>query len=274
MAPLTISSSMKLSTGQEMPFLGLGVYRSDDTYTACEAALKYGYRAIDTAQIYGNEKQVGDAVKASGIPRENIFVTSKVWYGAEKTTNSVQQSLKNLDLGYIDLYIIHSGSWGKDVRLKTWKALTEFAGPDKALRAIGVSNFGVKHLEELREAGLPTPTVNQIELHPFDQQKPIVDYCKQHGIAIQAFCPLVRGAFDDPTLQEVSKEYNKTPAQILVRWSIQRGFAPLPKSSHPDRIKSNADIYNFELSDSTMAKLDALDRGDAGAIDWNPIYAE
>ncbi|THU97113.1 Aldo/keto reductase [Dendrothele bispora CBS 962.96] len=271
MAPLTISSTLKLPTGQEMPLLGLGVYKNDDPYPACEAALKCGYKHIDTAEMYGNEKTVGDAVKASGIPRESLFITSKVWSGGDKTANTVQQSLKNLDLGYINLYLIHAGHGGKEHRLKTWKTLTEFAGPDKPLRAIGVSNYSPRHLEEIREAGLPMPAVNQIELHPFDQQKPIVDYCKKHNIVVSAYCPLVRGAFDNSVLQELSKEYNKTPAQVLVRWSLQRGFIPLPKSSNPERVRSNADIYDFELSDAAMAKLDALDKGDAGAISWNPI---
>ncbi|GLB45288.1 putative aldo keto reductase [Lyophyllum shimeji] len=271
---LTISSTRKLSSGQDIPRLGLGVYQNDDCLPACEAALEYGYRHIDTAQMYRNEEQVGAAVKGSGIPRESIFITSKVMEGGNKTRDSVQQSLKKLDLGYIDLYLIHSAHGGKDHRLQTYKTLLEFSGPGKPLRSIGVSNYSVKHLEEILEAGLPAPTVNQIELHPFCQQKPIVDYCKANGIAIQAYCPLVRGKFDNPVIQEISKEVNKTPAQVLIRWSIQRGFIPLPKSSDPARVKSNADIYDFELSDAAMAKLDALDRGSSGAVSWNPVNVE
>ncbi|KAG6916335.1 hypothetical protein DXG01_007318 [Tephrocybe rancida] len=232
------------------------------------------HRQIDTAQIYRNEAQVGAAVKASA---------SKVAEVGDKTTASVQSSLKKLDLGYIDLYLIHSGHGGKAVRLQTYRTLLEFAGPAKPLRSIGVSNYGVKHLEEIREAGLPTPTVNQIQvlihsasnrtalivapfkLHPFCQQKPIVEYCRAHGIAIQAYCPLLRGDFSNPVIQEVAKEVNKTPAQVLSRWSIQKGFVPLPKSSDPARVISNADIYDFELSDAAIAKLDALDRGSRGS---------
>ncbi|KAK7462457.1 hypothetical protein VKT23_008056 [Stygiomarasmius scandens] len=177
--------------------------------------------------------------------------------------------------GYIDLYLIHAGHGGKEHRLKTWKTLIEFSGPDKPLRSIGVSNYSPRHLEEIREAGLPMPVVNQIELHPFDQQKPIVEYCRKHNIAVSAYCPLVRtNGFDNPVLQEVCKEYNKSPPQVLVRWSLQKGFIPLPKSSNPERVRANADIYDFELSDAAMAKLDALDRGDEGAVSWNPINVD
>jgi len=270
----TISSTIKLPSGYELPRLGLGVYKNDDCIPAVEAALKCGYRHIDTAQMYRNEIQVGAAVKASGIPREQIFITSKVVEGGDKTADSVRASLKKLDLGYIDLYLIHSGHGGKGARVQTYMTLTEFTGNGKPLRSIGVSNFSVKHLEELREAGLPTPAVNQIELHPFDQQKPIVEYCQAHGIIIQAYCPIIRGDFSNPVLQQVAKEHKKTPAQILIRWSIQRGFVPLPKSSDPVRVKSNADIYDFELSDTAMGKLNGLDCGTSGAVSWNPVDVE
>ncbi|KAG5643620.1 hypothetical protein DXG03_000587 [Asterophora parasitica] len=268
---LTFSSTVKLSSGHELPVLGLGVYRNDDCAPACEAALKAGYRHIDTAQMYENEELVGAAVKASGIPRESVFITSKVVDVGSKTARSIQESLKKLDLGYIDLYLIHSAHGGKDVRLQTYKTLLEHAGPNKPLRSVGVSNYSVKHLEEIREAGLPAPAVNQIELHPFCQQLPIVEYCQRHGIVIEAYCPLVRGEFSNPTLQGLSQEYNKDVAQILIRWSMQRGFVPLPKSSNPARVKSNAHVFDFELSDAAVAKINALDRGNGGAISWNPV---
>ncbi|KAG6828227.1 hypothetical protein H0H87_002673 [Tephrocybe sp. NHM501043] len=143
-----------------------------------------------------------------------------------------------------------------------------------AVKASGVPRDGIKHLEEIREAGLPPPTVNQIEIHPLCQQNPIVDYCNQHGIVVEAYCPLIRGDFSNPVLQEVSKETNKTPAQVLSRWSLQRGFVPLPKSSNPSRVASNADIYDFALDEAQMAKLNALNRGSAGAVSWNPINVE
>lgn len=270
----TISSTIKLPSGRRMPILGLGVYQNSDCFVACKAALEYGYRHIDTAQAYRNEDQVGAAVKASGVPRDSVFITSKVRDGGDKTADSVQQSLKKLDLDYINLYLIHSGHGGKAVRLRTYQTLLELSGPGKALRDVGVSNFGVKHLEELREAGLPTPPVNQIEIHPFCQQKSIVDYCRANGIIIQAYSPLVRGNFGHPVIQEVCKEHNKSPPQVLVRWSIQRGFVPLAKSSDPDRVKSNADCFDFELSESAMAKLNSLDRGSGGAVGWNPVNVD
>jgi len=273
MAALTITSAVKLASGHRMPVLGLGVYQNYDCEAACLAALKHGYRHIDTAQVYRNEEQVGSAMQKSGVPRDTIFITSKVIEGGAKTKASVEQSIKKLNLDYIDLYIIHSAHGGKQHRLETWKTLIDFKAQGK-LRDIGVSNYSVVHLEEIREAGLELPAVNQVELHPFCQQKPIVEYCDKHNILIQAYCPLVRGKFDDPVLQEVCKTYKKEPAQVLVRWSLQRGFTPLPKSEQPERIKSNADVYDFEISKDNMAKLDALDKGSKGAISWNPINVE
>ncbi|KAG6864775.1 hypothetical protein C0991_007189 [Blastosporella zonata] len=250
-----------MPVGQDIPLLGLGVYQNDDCAPAVEAALKAGYIHIDTAQIYQNEDQVGAAVKASGVPRESIFITSKVADGGDKTTASVQSSLKKLDLSLN--YHPPSGSQANFIVKVT--SICTSSTVDTEERP------GVKHLEEIREAGLPTPAVNQIELHPFCQQKPIVEYCRAHGILVQAYCPLIRGDFSNPVIQEVAQETKKTPAQVLSRWSIQRGFLPLPKSSDPARVFSNADIYDFELSDAALTKLDALDRGDKGSISWNPV---
>ncbi|GLB45289.1 putative aldo keto reductase [Lyophyllum shimeji] len=274
MPPTSVSSTIKLPSGHLMPILGLGTYQNSDTFQACEAALVQGYRHIDTAQAYRNEDVVGAAVKASGVPRDSVFISeaaaSKLSDG-EKTVDCVQQSLTKLDLGYIDLYLIHSPHGGKAVRVRTYETLLELCGPDKVLRDVGVSNFGVEHLEDLREAGLPTPTVNQIELHPFCQQKDIVDYCRKHGIIIQAYSPLARGRFTHPLVQEVCKAHKKSPAQVFVRWSIERGFVPLPKSAKPERIKENADVFDFELSQDDLDKLNSLDRGIRGAVSWNPV---
>jgi len=190
--------------------------------------------------------------------------------GSADVTTTVEQSRSKLGFDYIDLYLIHSPHGGKNNRLKAWKALLAAKAEGK-LRDVGVSNYNVKHLEEIREAGLEIPSVNQVELHPFCQQKPIVDYCNAHGIVVEAYCPLVRGAFDNPVLQSVSKKIGKSPAQVLVRWSLQKGFVPLPKSSQPARIANNAEVYDFELSAQDMEALDGLDRGKAGAISWNPI---
>jgi len=218
------------------------------------------------------KKSVGQAVRDCELEREEIFISSKVLSGSQDPAASIRQSLKELDTEYIDLYFIHSPHGGKDTRMKIYKAMVD-AKREGKIRDIGVSNFNVKHLEELREAGFEVPAVNQIELHPFFQQKPIVDYCKKHGILVSAYCPLVRAAFDNPVLQEVSKKNNKNPPQVLVRWSLQRGFIPLPKSSKPERVVSNADVYDFELSAEDMAKLDALD-SPSGSISWNPTDVE
>jgi len=276
MATLSLKSTVKLLSGFEMPLVGLGVYQNADCYPACVAALKHGYRHIDTAQMYRNEAEVGRAVKDSGIPREELFITTKVIqnsHGYDSTLKVVDESLSKLGLSYIDLYLIHSPLSGKERRLETYRAL--LAKRDAgAIRSVGVSNYGVHHLEEIHEAGLETPAVNQIELHPLCQQKDIVAYCREREIVVQAYCPLIRGNFSAPALQEVSSRVGKDPAQVLVRWSLQRGFVPLPKSSNPQRVQSNADVFDFALSDEDLAKLDALDKGADGAISWNPVNAK
>ncbi|EJD07799.1 Aldo/keto reductase [Fomitiporia mediterranea MF3/22] len=272
---LTLQSTVKLSSGYDMPVLGLGVYQNYACIPACEAALRHGYRLIDTAQMYRNEADVGRAVKDSGIPREEIYITTKISqksHGYDSTLSVVEESLSKLGVSYIDLYLIHSPLSGRENRLATYRALLERRDAGK-IRSVGVSNYGVRHLEELHEAGLETPSVNQIELHPFCQQKDIVEYCTQRGIVVQAYCPLIRADFSSPILQRVAKNVNKDPAQVLVRWSLQRGFVPLPKSSVPERVVSNANVFDLTLSDSDMAMLDALDKGSAGAVSWNPVNA-
>ncbi|KAF8513844.1 NADP-dependent oxidoreductase domain-containing protein [Hysterangium stoloniferum] len=258
-----------------MPKLGLGVYRNDDCKPACLAALKDGYRHIDSARMYRNEKQVGEAVRESGIKREDIFITSKIAspdHGYEKCLAVVDESLLNFEFDYIDLYLIHDPLAGTEKRVATYRALLE-AKKEGKIRTVGVSNYSVKHLEEIKEAGLETPAINQIELHPFCQQRPIVEYCAKNNIIVQAYCPLVRGKFDNPMLQAVSKKHSKDVAQVLVRWSLQKGLVPLPKSSQPSRVVSNADVYDFELDNGDMEAIDALDQGKAGAISWNPVDA-
>ncbi|ETW84045.1 hypothetical protein HETIRDRAFT_381386 [Heterobasidion irregulare TC 32-1] len=288
---LTLKSTVAVPfTNFAIPILGLGVFRNDNCKPACLAALAHGYRHIDSARMYRNEKQVGEAVRESGVPREDIFITSKIYQlegGYQGALSQIDDSLKNFGFGppydralterrradYIDLYLIHSPIGGKENRVETWKALLDAKKAGK-LRGVGVSNYGPKHIDEIREAGLDLPSVNQVELHPFCQQKEIVDYCNKSGILVEAYCPLVRGSFGDPVLQALCKKYNKDPAQILVRWSLQRGFVPLPKSAKPERVRSNADLYDFEISEEDLAKLNSLDRGKAGAISWNPVDTE
>ncbi|KAI0254743.1 Aldo/keto reductase [Lactifluus subvellereus] len=256
-----------------MPLIGLGVYQNPNCKPACRAALQCGYRHIDSARAYRNEAQVGEAVRESGVPREDIFVTSKINKiagGYQSCLNAIDDSLKNFGFDYLDLYLIHSPYGGEAARLEAWRALLAAQKVGK-LRSVGVSNYNVKHLDEIREAGLDLPSVNQIELHPYCQQKTIVDYCRSHGIVVQAYTPLVRGEFGNFLLQELSEKYGRDPAQILIRWSLQHGFVPLPKSQNPDRVRSNIDVFNFELSREDTERLDELDRGKEGAVTWNPV---
>ncbi|KAL5483650.1 hypothetical protein ACEPAI_8883 [Sanghuangporus weigelae] len=274
-SPFTLQTTVKLNSGYGMPIIGLGVFENDHCIPACNAALKHGYRHIDTAEYYHNEVDVGYAVRESGIPREEIFVTTKIYdpdHGYESTFVHVENSLAKLQFSYIDLYLIHSPLSGREKRLQTYRALT--AKRDAGvIRSVGVSNYGVHHLEEIREAGLDTPAVNQIELHPFCQQKSIVTYCKDHGIVVQAYTPLARGDFSHPIIQDVSKSSGRTPAQVLIRWSLQKGYVPLPKSSQPNRVIDNARVFDSELSGEEMTKLDGLDKGRDGCVTWNPVDA-
>ncbi|KAH7105230.1 Aldo/keto reductase [Auriculariales sp. MPI-PUGE-AT-0066] len=251
------SSSLILELGRTIPLLGLGVYQNrDNCASACLAALKAGYRHIDSAQYYPSK------------------VVS--WnQGYEKTIAGVNESLQNFGLNYLDLFLIHDPLAGKEKRLATWKALIALRDEGKLLN-IGVSNYGVHHLEEIKSAGLETPSINQIELHPWCQQKPIVEYCKKNGIVVQAYSPLVQarsGFMDHPVLVEIAKKHGKESAQVLIRWSLQMGHVVLPKSEKESRIISNADIYDFTLDEEDMFKLNALDLGDKGAVDWNPVNA-
>ncbi|PIL33946.1 hypothetical protein GSI_03654 [Ganoderma sinense ZZ0214-1] len=277
---LAIGTTVRLRSGYELPLLGLGVGRSDNTKLASLAALNAGYRHIDSARMYGNEAEVGEAVRESGLPRSQIYITSKIQneeHGYDKTLAAVDDSLKTFGFDYIDFMLIHSAKSDKDTRLATWNALVEAKGAGK-VRSIGVSNYGVKHLEEIRQAGLELPDINQIELQPLNQQKEIVEYCRTHGIFVVAYAPLMRARWDIPEILDVAKkherghgQHNKTPAQVLVRWSLQGGFAPLPKSADPVRVVGNADVYDFVLSAEDVAAIDSLDRGKEGAITWNPV---
>jgi len=193
-------------------------------------------------------------------------------HGYESTLKGVDASLERFRSKYIDLWLIHDPFSGKEKRLETYRALQE-AKQDGKIRDVGVSNYGVHHLEELEAAGYQMPAVNQIELHPFCQQKPIVEYCRSHSIVVQAYSPLRRGKLDDPTLIRIAERINRTPAQIMIRWSLQKGFVPLPKSENTERIFSNTDVFDWSLSGQYMEELDGLDRGKDGAVTWNPVNA-
>ncbi|KAK2807919.1 hypothetical protein FQN50_005161 [Emmonsiellopsis sp. PD_5] len=261
-----------------IPRLGLGVYRSPNAQCVqtCLTALAAGYRHIDTAQFYGNEAEVGLALRSCNIPREQLFITTKIMAPAgspeatyEKLLESVRKIAGDGEGGYVDLFLIHSPKSGREGRQELWLALERLWREGKT-RSIGVSNFGVAQVEEMKGyEGVEVwpPHVNQLELHPWCQQKTITSYCHQHGIVVQAYSPLVRQyKASEPTLVSLAEKYNKSTNQILIRYSLQKGWVPLPKSDDPDRIRANADVYDFEIGGEDMEVLDALDKGDEGAI--------
>jgi methylglyoxal/glyoxal reductase len=251
-----------LHNGVKMPWLGLGVYKvknGDEVINAVKTALEAGYRHVDTAAFYDNEEGVGQAIKESGVPREQVFITTKVWnsdQGYETTLKAFEASLKKLGMDYIDLYLVHWPVRGK--YKETYKALEKLY-KDGFVRAIGVSNFQIHHLEDLMAECEIKPMVNQVEYHPRLTQKELHAFCKQHHIQLEAWAPLMRGGlFDEPTLLEISKKYGKSPAQVILRWDLQNEVVTIPKSVTPQRIKENADIFDFELTAEEMEKIDAL----------------
>ncbi|WP_100374254.1 aldo/keto reductase [Bacillus sp. FJAT-45037] len=251
-----------LHNGVKMPWLGLGVYKAEngsEIKEAIRAALKVGYRSIDTAAFYFNEEGVGEAIRASDIPREDIFVTTKVWnddQGYEKTLQAFETSMGKLGLDVLDLYLVHWPVTGKFT--ETWRALETLYKAGK-VRAIGVSNFQISHLEELMESVEIKPMVNQIELHPYLTQKELRAYCMNHGIQVEAWRPLTKGdIFSNKTVQQIAKVHNKTAAQILLRWNIEHRVVTIPKSVTPTRIEENSQIFDFELTNEEVSALDAL----------------
>ncbi|KAI9374250.1 NADP-dependent oxidoreductase domain-containing protein [Aspergillus egyptiacus] len=258
----------------KIPRLGFGVYRSPAAQTkqSCLKALEAGYRHIDTAQFYANEKEVGEAIRESGLPRSEIFVTTKIISPAGSPEATYQKIVDSVDKisgkdGYVDLFLIHSSSSGSSGRKELWQALEKLLEEGRT-KSIGVSNFGVKHIEEMKGyAKVWPPHVNQIELHPWSQQRVIDAYCKKHGIIVEAYSPIVRNyKANDPTLVEMAKKYSKSTQQVLIRYSLQKGWVPLPKTDNPERIVSNADVFDFNISNEDMSVLDGLDQGSAGAI--------
>ncbi|GMF09873.1 unnamed protein product [Phytophthora lilii] len=263
-----------LPSGAKIPVVGLGVYLSEpgaETYNAVLSALQLGYRHIDTAQYYQNEADVGRAVKDSGIPREEVFVTSKLFvqnWGYEKALQTTKASNEKLGLGYIDLYLLHAPG-DAATRDETWRALEELQ-EQGILKDIGVSNFGEAHLEKLLKAAKVKPAVNQVELHPWLTRSSLVKYCKEHDILLEAYSPLAKAAkLADPTLNEIATEVGATPAQVLVAFSLANEFITLPKSVNPDRQKANLDGANVKLTPAQIAKLAALD--EYLVTGWDPI---
>ena len=262
---LKIGSRVALSDGNSMPLLGLGVWDAKsgkETYDAVIHALSKGYRHIDTAEMYGNEKDVGSAVIDSGIAREEIFITTKLWdsgLGYVHALNAFDVSLKKLNLEYIDLYLIHWPEKGS--RREIWSALERIKKEGRSL-SIGVSNFAPKHLNEILINADFSPTVNQIEMSPFLHQQEISSFCKKENIHLTGYCPLARGTrFNNPLLCRVAEETNKTAAQVMIRWAIQNGNTVIPKSVRPKRIEENADVFDFELREDQIKILDELEEG-------------
>ena len=260
-----LKGTFTLHNGVLMPYFGLGVYLSEDGKEVANAvnwALQEGYRHIDTASIYKNEVGVGEGIRQSGIDRQDLFVVSKVWngdQGYESTLKAFEDSLNRLKLDYLDLYLVH---WPVDGKYKeTWRAM-EYLYREKRVRAIGVSNFLQHHLEDLLADAETVPMVNQMEFHPYLVQQDLIDFCKKNTIQYEAWSPLMQGhIFEMDIMKEMAQKYNRTIAQIVLRWDLQKGVVTIPKSSKKERIIANADIFNFELSPEDVKKLDGLDRG-------------
>ncbi|WP_214481105.1 aldo/keto reductase [Bacillus sp. SM2101] len=258
----SISSTVSLHNGIDMPWLGLGVYKAEDgkqVIDAVKAAIRAGYRSIDTAAIYKNEEGVGQAIKQSEIPREQLFITSKVWnsdQGFESTLRAFEESLARLNLDYLDLYLIH---WPVEGKYKeTWRALEQLY-KDGKVRAIGVSNFHVHHLQDLLTEAEIKPMVNQVEFHPKLLQEELRNFCREHQIQFEAWSPLMHGKLlDNELLTEIANKHNKTVAQVILRWDLQSGVVTIPKSTKEPRIIENASIFDFELTNEEMRTINDL----------------
>jgi diketogulonate reductase-like aldo/keto reductase len=250
----------RLVDGNEIPLLGLGVWQVDDG-RECEDAVRWaleaGYRHIDTAQAYGNEASVGKALRDSGVPRENVFITTKFFPGHKDPEAEAQRSHERLGVEYVDLYIIH---WPQGGPTWAWDGMQRAQERGYA-RSIGVSNFSVAELDELLAVADTQPAVNQVQFSPFEFRRGLLDACEQRGVAIEAYSPLGTGRhLEDAAVGELAERHGRTPAQVLIRWAVQRGLIVLPKSTHRTRIEQNGQVFDFTLSDDDVAALDALDR--------------
>jgi diketogulonate reductase-like aldo/keto reductase len=277
-----------LNNGVELPALGLGVFQSppEETAGAVETALETGYRLIDTAAAYANEREVGDAIRRSSIPREEVFIQTKVWisdYGYDATLHAFDKSARKLGVEQLDLLLLHQPLPSAfEHTLDAYRALEELLANDR-VRAIGVSNFMPEHIERLLSVASVIPAVNQIEVHPYFQQKTLQRVHAEHGIVTQAWSPIggitsYRGmekrSFDDPTLLRIGREHGKSAAQVMLRWHLQEGRSAIPKSVKPERIAENFDVLDFELADREIDSIDALDTGVRGGPEPDSITLE
>lgn len=274
---MTNVPTIELNNGVRIPQLGFGVFQipPGDTAAAVKHALDIGYRHIDTAEMYGNEKGVGQGIRDAGLDRAEVFVTSKLNNGFHKpdeARRAFDRTLKALESDYVDLFLIH---WPLPTLydgdfVSTWKVLEEFAADGRA-RSIGVSNFQPAHLDRLAAETDTVPAVNQIEVHPFFTNEPVRAYGRAHGIATEAWSPIAQGkVLDDPVITRISKALGKSPAQVVLRWHVQRGDIIFPKSVTPERIKSNFELFDFDLDGSDMDAISALDKGESGRTGPNP----
>jgi len=282
-------STLTLNNGVEMPALGLGVFQTppEETRAAVEAALSAGYRHIDTAAAYGNERQVGEALRSSGLDRSEVFLETKIWisdYGYDKTLHGFDKSARKLGVDQIDLLILHQALPSEfEATLGAYRALEKLLGEGK-VRAIGVSNFMVEHLTTLLERTTVIPAVNQIEIHPYFQQKDVQTLDAEHGIMTQAWSPIGGITFyrdgqhgstlQDPVIGDIAQAHRKTPAQVMLRWHLQQGRSVIPKSTKPERIAENIDVFDFELATEELAAIDALDTGQRGGPEPESITLE
>ena len=274
---MTQVPNVTLRNGKLIPQLGFGVFQidPDETAKAVESALEIGYRHTDTAEMYGNEKQVGEGIRNSGIDRDSVFVTSKLnngFHRPDDARKAFDKTLSDLGTDHVDLFLIH---WPLPTRydgdfVSTWKVLEEFAADGRA-RSIGVSNFQPAHLDRLAQETDTVPAVNQIEVHPYFVNGDAWAYGREHAIPTEAWSPIAQGnVLDDPELKRIAEETGKSTAQVVLRWHIQRGNIIFPKSVTPERVKANFDIFDFELSDADVDAITALDKGEAGRNGPNP----
>jgi len=279
MANPASTTVLKLNNGVSIPQLGFGLYKTPTGEVAQNAvrwALEAGYRHFDTAAVYKNEQDVGAAIRKSGIPRQEIFITTKLFnsdHGYDAALRAFDASLQKLGLDYVDLYLIHSPLPGKELRLASWKAMEKLYEEGK-VRSIGVSNYGIHHLEELLAVCKVKPACNQVEIHPWLGRGDLVQFCRTHDILIEAYSPLTRGIkLQDAALVAMAEKYHRSTAQLLIRWGLQHGYVSLPKSEKRERIVQNTDVFGWEISEEDMKALDALDCYYITLPEWDPTVA-